>query len=95
VICGTGNLPLPKATDRDVQPKQDSEQPLLLLRMESICHLLGDQGGVAAGLVVDDEIDLDLLLYGLVHDFCLVFDHLRIQYAADHFVKREGFMSQK
>jgi len=34
--------------------------------MEPICDLLGDQGGVAAGAVVDDEVDLDLVLYGFV-----------------------------
>jgi hypothetical protein len=35
--------------------------------MEPIGDLLGDQGGVAAGAVVDDEVDLDLVLYGLVY----------------------------
>ena len=58
--------------------------------MKPVGDLLGDQGGVAAGAVVDDEIDLEPVLYGLVHDVCRVFDHLRIQHAADHFVKREG-----
>ena len=57
--------------------------------MDSICEFLGDQGG-AAGVVVDDEIHLGLVLYGLVHDFCRVLDHLRIQHAADHFVKGKG-----
>lgn len=37
-----------------------SEQLLLLLRMEPVGDLLGDQGGVAAGAVVDDEIDSDI-----------------------------------
>jgi hypothetical protein len=68
---------------------------LLLLRIEPITYLLGNQGGVAAGGVVDDEIDLDLVLHGLGYDFGPVFDHLGIQHAADHFVKREGFMSQE
>ena len=58
--------------------------------MEPVGDLFGDQGGVAAGAVVDDEIDLDLVLYGLVHDFGRVLDHLRIQHAGDHFVEREG-----
>ena len=58
--------------------------------MEPIGDLLGDQGGVAAGAVVDDEIDLDLVLYGLVYDLCRVLDHLRIQHAGDHLVEREG-----
>ena len=49
--------------------------------MEAFGDLLGDLGGVAAGAVVDDEIHLGLVLYGLVHDFCRVLDHLRIQHA--------------
>jgi hypothetical protein len=59
--------------------------------LQPIGNLLSDQGGVASGAVVDDEIDLDLVLLGLAHDLCRVFDHFRIQHAADHFVKREGF----
>ena len=58
--------------------------------MEHFGDLLGDQGEVAAGAIVDDEVDLDLVLHGFVHDFCRILDHLRIQHAADHFVKREG-----
>ena len=61
--------------------------------MEPVGDLLGDQGGVAAGAVVDDEVDLDLVLYGLVHDFCRVLDHLRIQHAGDHFVRWESVRS--
>ena len=68
----------------------NSEQPLLLLRMEPVGDLLGDQGGVAAGAVVDNEVHLDLVFYGLVHDLNGILDHLRIQHAADHFVEREG-----
>jgi hypothetical protein len=30
--------------------------------MEPVCNLLGNQGGVAAGAVVDEEVDLDLVL---------------------------------
>ena len=59
--------------------------------MDLVGDLLGDQGGVAAGAVVDDEVDLDLVRNGLIYDFCRVFDNLRIQHARDHFVKREGF----
>ena len=33
-----------------------SKRPLLLLRVEPIGHLLGDQGGVAASPVVDNEV---------------------------------------
>jgi hypothetical protein len=95
VICGKGNLPVPKATDRDAQPKQKSEQPLRLLWMNPVGDPLGDQGGVTTGSVVDDEKDLDFAFYGFVHDFGRVIDHLRIQHAADHFVKREGSMSQE
>ena len=70
--------------------KKGSKQPLLLLLMEPFGDLLGDQGGVAAGAVVDDEVDLDLVLYGLVYDFGRVLDHLRIQHPRDHFVEWEG-----
>jgi len=66
-----------------------SEQPLLLFLMEPAGDLLGNQGGVAAGAVVDDEIDLDLVLLGLVHDICRVLDHLRIQHSGNHFVEGE------
>ena len=59
--------------------------------MEPICDLLGDQGRVAAGAVVDDEVQLDFVLHGLTYNFCRVLDHLRIQHADDHFVKGEGF----
>ena len=37
----------------------------LLLLMQPVSDLLGNQGGVAAGAVVDDQVDLDLVLYGL------------------------------
>jgi hypothetical protein len=30
--------------------------------MEPVYNLLGNQGGVAAGAVVDEEVDLDLVL---------------------------------
>ena len=61
-----------------------SEQPLLLFLMEPAGDLLGDQGSIAAGAVVDDEVDLDLVLYGLIHDFGRVLDPLQIQHAGDH-----------
>ena len=75
--------------------RRGSKQSLLLFFIQSFSNLLGDQGGVAAGSVVDDEIDLDLILYGLVHDFGRVLDHLRIQHAGDYFVEQEGLMSQE
>jgi hypothetical protein len=40
--------------------------------MREIGVHLGDQLGVAAGTVVDDEIDLDFVLYGFIYDFCRV-----------------------
>jgi len=64
--------------------------------MERVGYFLGDQGGVAAGAVDDDdEINLDPGLYGFVHDFCRILDDFRIQHAQDHFVKLEGPMSQE
>lgn len=59
--------------------------------MEPIGDLLGDQGGVAAGAIVNDEIDLDLAPYSLFYDFSRVLDHFRIQHSWDHFFEREGF----
>jgi hypothetical protein len=41
-----------------------SKQALLLLLMETVGDLLGDQGSVAAGAVVDNWVDLDLVFYG-------------------------------
>ena len=59
--------------------------------MEAVGDLLRDLGGVAASTVVDYEVHLDLVFYSLVHDRNGILDHFRIQHAADHFVKREGF----
>jgi hypothetical protein len=63
------------------------QKPLLLLRLATIGDLFGDQGGVAAGSVVDDEINLDLVPYGLVHDLCRVLAHLLIQDPRSPFVE--------
>ncbi len=38
--------------------------------MEPVGDLLSNQGGVAAGSVVDDQINPSLIFYGLVYDFC-------------------------
>jgi hypothetical protein len=62
--------------------------------MEAVGDLLGNQGGVAACAVVDDQIDLNFVLHDSVHDSCLILDHLRIQHAGDHFFKLEGLMGQ-
>ena len=70
--------------------KMNSEQPLLLLRMKSVSDLLGDQGGVAAGAVVNDEVHLDFVFCSLVHDLNGILDHLRIQHAGNHFVVVEN-----
>jgi hypothetical protein len=43
--------------------------------MEPVGDLLGDQGGIAADAVVDDEVDRDLVVYGFVYDSCRVIDH--------------------
>jgi hypothetical protein len=53
------------------------------------------RGSVAAGAVVDDQIDLDLVFLGFVYDLGRVLDHLRIQHAGDHFVEGRGSMSQE
>ncbi len=45
--------------------------------MQPVGDLLGDQGGVATGAVVDDEIHLYLVFYSLVHDLNGILDHLR------------------
>ena len=58
--------------------------------MEPFGDLLGDQGGIAAGAVVDDEVDQDLVLYGLVYDLRDVLNHLWIQHARDHFIERKS-----
>jgi hypothetical protein len=58
--------------------------------MQAVSDLLGDQGGVASGAVVGDQVDLNLVLLGLVHDFGRVLDHLGVQHAGDQFVEREG-----
>jgi len=52
------------------------DQPLLFLRFQLVGHLLGDQGGVAPGAVVDNEVHLDLVFYSLVHDLNGFLDHL-------------------
>jgi hypothetical protein len=44
--------------------------------METVSDLLGDQGGVASGAVVDNEVHLDLVVYSLVHDLNGILDHL-------------------
>ncbi len=56
--------------------KMISDQPLLFFRMEPVTDLLGNQGGVAPGSVVDNEVHLDLVVYGLVHDLNSILDHL-------------------
>ena len=57
--------------------------------MEPFGDLFGDQGGVASGAVIDDQVDLDLVFWGLVYNLGRVLDHLRIQHARNHFVERE------
>ena len=59
--------------------------------MKPISDLLSDQGRVAAGTVVDNEVHSARIFCRLVHDPCGVLDHLRVQHAGDHFLKREGF----
>jgi len=57
--------------------------------MEPFGNLLGNQGSVATGAVVDDEIDLNLVAHGYVYDFCRRHQTLRVTPAmeagvADH-----------
>jgi hypothetical protein len=42
------------------QTEKNLEQSLLLLQVEPVGDLLGDQGGIAAGAVVDNEAHLVL-----------------------------------
>ena len=58
--------------------------------MELVGDLLADQGGVTADAVVDDQLDLDHILYGFVYDLERILDYLRIHHAGDHSDKREG-----
>jgi hypothetical protein len=69
------------------------EHPLWFFLIQPIGDLLGDQRGVAAGSVVDDEIDLDLVFLSLVYDLCRVLGHLRIQHSRDHFVGSENYIN--
>ena len=71
-----------------------SIQPLLFFRVEPVGDLLGDQEGVAAGAVVDDETNLDLVLYAFVHDFLRVLDPFRIQHPREHFLKKGRTLAQ-
>ena len=63
--------------------RNEPKQLLVLLLMDHVGDLLGYQGGVAAGPVVDYEIYLDLILYGFSRNSNGVLDHLRIQHAID------------
>lgn len=63
----------------------NSEKPLLRLRMEPFGDLPGDQGGVAAGSVVDDSVETDIVFHDLVYDFCRVLDHLQVQHISLNF----------
>jgi hypothetical protein len=49
--------------------KIKSEQPLLVLFMGPVCHCLGYDRRVATSTVVDNQIDLDLVFYGLTYNF--------------------------
>ncbi len=58
--------------------------------METGSDLLCDQGGVAAGLIVDDQVHPEAFIQGRVYDLGRVLDHLRIQHIGAQFVEREG-----
>ena len=58
--------------------------------IEPVGDLLGDQGGVAAGAVVDNEVHLDLLFYSLVHDFNGILDHFRTKCLASEEAIKPG-----
>ena len=53
------------------------------------------QGRGGEGAVIDDEIDLTLVFYGLDYDFGFIFDYLRNKDSGNHFSKRKGLMSQE
>jgi len=50
-------------------------------------------GGVATDAVADNQIQLDLVLYGFVQDFSRVLDHLRSQQARNFFLEEDAFYS--
>ena len=56
--------------------------------MDPLGDLLGDQEGVAAGAVVDNEVHLDLVFYSLVHDLNGILDHLRVEHKSVNFPLR-------
>ena len=45
------------------------KEPILLLGIDHLGDLFGDQGSVAAGAVVHDAVDLEFVLHGSVYDF--------------------------
>ena len=53
--------------------------------MQPVGDLLGDQGGVAADAVVDNQVHLDLAFYRLVHDLNEILDHLRVEHKSVNF----------
>jgi hypothetical protein len=63
----------------------------LLFRPQPIGDLLGDEGGVVAGAVVDNEVPLSFVFYSLVHDLNSMLDYFGTLHARDHIFKREGF----
>ena len=58
--------------------------------MQSFHYLFGDQGVFVAGAVVDDEIDLSPVLYGLIYDLCRFLNHLLIQHTREQFTEDES-----
>ena len=58
--------------------------------MELLRDLLDNQGGVAAGAVIDDEIHLEPIIKGRVYDLGSILNHLRVQHSWDQLVKGEG-----
>jgi hypothetical protein len=69
-----------------------SKQSLLLfLVVQPISNFLGGQEGVASGMVVDDEVDLDFFIFGPVYDSCWILVHRRTQHAGNILSDRKAF----
>ena len=68
---------------------------MLFFLVQPISNLLGDQRGVAVGAVVDDQVDMELVLLGLVYNLDRVLDHLRSSRAGTFFSKGNSPLAKR